>query len=418
MADKPTHGTDLSEQRVREIVQEELSREPGTPKSRRRLLGTLGVIGAAGLAGAGLRNSSKQDAPQPDSAGDHRQYNRSADTPQSTELEGTTSGGSTPNQREYGYVARRNGIQTALDDAYEDGVGRVSLEAGTVHTLSETIYIPPTVSLDCTGARVQLGADVNAFALETQSRILHPQVRTTPVDGYSSTIFHVNPTERGEPFGTNRPVPTWTVFGGWSEMTPGEGTCIELHGKRENPDREYDVVRDNRNVYFCFVAHNCIGGRRFAYLHREGGETTRGGHVNGNIIKGFAAETTRFVETDDTATGKNMVNGNKFHLATQPGSDSEWLWYANKGTRNELREWGTNWDYVRYKDSDGDGYGESWYIGPNAGKNYVWRRSGSASGGLGSTVVDDSSGESGSKYLILDELGVPVDDLRVWDDAE
>ena len=204
-------------------------------------------------------------------------------------------------------------------------------------------------------------------------------------------------------------------------MTPGEGTCIELHGMRKNPSREYDVARDNSNVYFCFVSHNCVGGRRFAYLHREGGETTRGGHVNGNIIRGFTSDATRFIETDDSAVGKNMVNGNKFYLATQPSTqsdfDSEWLWYAKKGERNELYEWGQNWDYTRYSDNDDDGYAESWYIGPNAGKNYIWRKAGSASGGLGSTVLDESDGASNSKYLLFDRLGTPVDELEVWDDA-
>jgi hypothetical protein len=116
-----------------------------------------------------------------------------------------------------------------------------------------------------------------------------------------------------------------------------------------------------------------------------------------------------------------MVNGNKFYLATQPSTrsdfDSEWLWYAKKGERNELYEWGQNWDYTRYSDNDDDGYAESWYIGPNAGKNYIWRKAGSASGGLGSTVLDESDGASNSKYLLFDRLGTPVDELEVWDDA-
>lgn len=316
------------------------------------------------------------------------------------------------------YQALQGDVQSALDDAFEDGVGAVTLAGGATYEFDSPVEVPPGVALDCTGARVALRADVNAFEAHTQSRIVNPSVRTTDVDGYSSSVFHVYPQQFGEAFGTNRPVPVWTVSGGWTEMTPGEGTCIELHGVRENPSREYDVGRDNRNVYFCFVAHNCTGGRRFAYLHREGGDTTRGGHVNGNVIQGFAENATRFVETDDTADGKNMVNGNKFHLVTQPGPASEWLWYANKGRANELYEWGHNWDYARYSDADGDGYPDTWYIGPNAGTNYVWRKSLSATGGLGSTVVDDSDGESGSRYLVLDRLGVPVEELSSWEDAE
>lgn len=317
-----------------------------------------------------------------------------------------------------GFLAGPGNVQSTLDDALEDGVGRVDLVSGTTYEFDSSIEVPPGVSLDCTGAYVDVQSDVNAFDLHTQSQIVNPQVRTTQVDGYSSSIFHISPQQYGDGFGSGRPVPVWTVSGGWSEMTPGEGTCIELHGVRENPNRQYDVSRDNRQVYFCFVAHNCIGGRRFAYLHREGGDTTRGGHVNGNIVKGFAKNATRFVETDDSSSGKNMVNGNKFYLTTQPYEESEWLWYANKGSRNELYEWGKNWDYARYSDNDGDGYAESWYIGPNAGKNFTWRKLGSASGGLGSTVVDDSDGASGSRYLILEEMGVPVEDVEVWDDAQ
>lgn len=385
-------GSDsLTEAEIREIVNDELSsHKPKT--SRRDLLGSIGLVGLAGLAGCSSDDPSAVENPNPDPT----------EAPP------------------MGYLAERGDVQSSLDDAFDDEVGLVVLSGGAAYEIDSPIEVPPGVSLDCTGARLDLGNDVNGFELHTQSRVVNPRVRTAHLDGYSSSIFHVQPAQFGEQFGTNRPAPNWTVSGGWSEMTPDEGTCIELHGVRENPDREYDVLRDNRNVYFCFISHNCFGGERYAYLHREGGETTQGGHVNGNIIHGLASNSTIFVETDDSASGKNMVNGNKFHLATQPRTQenkSEWLWYANKGDRNELYEWGKNWDYARYSDNDGDGYAESWYIGPNAGKNYVWRKNGSASGGLGSTVVDESGGSSNSKYLVLDHIGTPVEELETWDDA-
>lgn len=493
MADSGNNSS-LSEQEIREVVRDELRNSRGGATSRRRLLGALGVLGAAGLAGSGVEQRSPTDEPSTATSGagsdqhplsltdlltdgepipepirtlNFRRNMRtevdggrvSIDAVRGLDVVGSgvdetgiesievgwgleaaiEDGTLTIARPEFeslpdddlegqiealseqiqsrGFLARRGDLQSTLDDALEDGVGHVHLESGATYQIDTPIEVPPGVTLNCTGAHIELRADVNAFELHTQSQVVNPQVRTTEVDGYSSTVFHIYPKQFGDGFGTDRPVPVWTVSGGWSEMTPGEGTCIELHGTRANPQREYDVARDNRNVYFCFVSHNCIGGRRFAYLHREGGDTTRGGHVNGNIIKGYADNATVFVETDDSASGKNMVNGNKFYLVTQPYDESEWLWYANKGSRNELYEWGKNWDYARYSDSDGDGYAENWYIGPNAGKNFVWRKLGSASGGLGSTVVDDSDGASGSRYLVLEEMGIPVGDLDVWRNA-
>jgi len=390
----------LTEAEIREIVNDELSRQEPTT-SRRDLIGSIGLVGLAGLAGYSSDDQSDGEDPTP----------TPSQNPDPTPTEA----------QPMGYLAERGDVQSSLDDAFEDEVGLVALSGGAAYELDSSIEIPPGVCLDCTGANIHLGADVNGFELHTQSRVVNPRVRTTQVEGYSSSIFHVKPAQFDEQFGTNRIAPNWTVTGGWSEMTPDEGTCIELHGVRERPDGEYNASRDTRNVYFCFISHNCFGGRRYAYLHREGGETTRGGHVNGNIIRGLASDATVFVETDDTASGKNMVNGNKFHLATQPRKDdefkSEWLWYANKGSRNELYEWGKNWDYGSYSDNNGDGYGENWYIGPDAGKNYVWRKNGSASGGLGSTVLDESNGESNSKYLVLDHIGTPVEELDVRDDA-
>lgn len=478
----------LSEDEVREIVREELQKAASSSTTRRRLLGTLGAIGVAGLAGCGSDDERQTSEPAPTTTAtdtatraeetapatpaddstfalqddgtsvveDVRTLNfrknlvtsadgdfvsvdakrgvdvvgSEADSNPITSIElgpgldasvdaGTLTVSRIESQQGSGaYLARPGDLQSALDDAVEDGVGRVSLVGGRTYELSSPIDVPPAVSLDCTGARVAIAEDVDGFVLHSQSQVRQPHVRTTDVDGYSSSIFKVDPVQFGGSFGTDRPVPVWSVSGGFSEMTPGEGTCIELRGVRENPDGDYNVQRDNRNVYFCFVAHNCTGGYRYAYLHRDGGTTTRGGHVNGNVIQGFADNTTRFVETDDTASGKNMVNGNKFYLATQPGPESEWLWYANKGTRNELYEWGTNWDYARYSDSDGDGYPESWYIGPNAGQNYVWRKVSGATGGLASTVMDESGGDSGSRYLLLDRLGVPVHRLNRWEGAE
>jgi hypothetical protein len=32
--------------------------------------------------------------------------------------------------------------------------------------------------------------------------------------------------------------------------------------------------------------------------------------------------------------------------------------------------------------------------------------------------LDESGGDSGSRYLVLERLGAPVDQLDVWDDAE
>lgn len=427
-----TGKTSRSEREIREIVRDELGEQRGEAISRRGLLGTLGVVGALGLTGCNSDDGSstpgatQNETPSPTDDRNrsgtpvHSPSSKGRDTPSSTEEPASQRQlkALAERLRDRGYIARKGEIQSTLDDAFADGGGHVGLVGGETYALESSVEVPPGVALDCTGAVVDVRADVNVFELHTQSQVLNPQIRTTGVTGYSSTVFHVYPKQFGDSFGTNRPTPVWTVFGGWSEMTPGEGTCIELHGARENPDGEYNVKRDNRNVYFCFVSHNCIGGRRFAYLHREGGETTRGGHVNGNIVKGFAADATRFVETDDSTSGKNMVNGNKFHLMTQPSENSEWLWYANTGTRNELWEWGNNWDYALYTDTDGDGYPESWYIGPDAGMNFVWRKQASATGGLGSTVVDDSGGESGSRYLLLEQLGVPVTDLDVWDDAE
>jgi len=405
MTDDPGGEDTHTEAEIREIVREEIEKGMSST-TRRGLLGSIGLVGLAGLAG---RPDSDNEKSTPEA------------TPAVTENETSTIRNLTSDTENWGYFAEKDDVQSSLDHAFEDGVGRVGLVGGVDYEFDSSIEVPPGVLLDCTGARIDLGADVNAFELHTQSQVVNPTVRTSHIDGYSSSIFHVYPAQFDEPFGTNRPAPNWTVSGGWSEMTPGEGTCIELHGERKNPSREYDPARDSRNVYFCFVSHNCVGGQRFAYLHREGGETTRGGHVNGNIIQGFASNARRFVETDDSAVGKNMVNGNKFHLATQSSTlsdfDSEWLWYAKKGERNELYEWGQNWDYSGYSDNDGDGYAESWYIGPNASKNYIWRKVGSASGGLGSTVLDESEGASNSKYLVLDQLGTPVDELEVWDDA-
>jgi len=404
MADDPGGEGTCTEAEIREIVREEI--ENGVSSTTRRgLLGLIGLVGLGGLAGrsgSDGRDSTPEDA-------------------LSGENETSTIRNPTKDTGTWGYFAERGDVQSSLDHAFEDGVGRVGLIGGVDYEFDSSIEVPPGVLLDCTGARIDLGADVNAFELHTQSQVVNPTVRTAHIDGYSSSIFHVYPAQFDERFGTNRPPPNWTVSGGWSEMTPGEGTCIELHGERKNPSREYNATRDSRNVYFCFVSHNCVGGRRFAYLHREGGETTRGGHVNGNVIRGFASNATRFIETDDSTVEENMVNGNKFYLATQSSTrqdfDSEWLWYAKKGERNELYEWGHNWDYSGYSDNDGDGYAESWYIGPNASKNYIWRKVGSASGGLGSTVLDESEGASNSKYLVLDQLGTPVDELEVWDDA-
>ena len=380
--------------------------------TRRGLLRSLGLVGLAGLVG-GSGPDGRDSTPE-------ETLSEGIRTHEVTPNETSTIRKPPSNTENWGYFAEKGEVQSSLYRAFEDGVGRVGLIGGS-YEFDSAIEVPPGVLLDCIGARIDLGADVNGFELHTQSQIVNPTVRTSHIDGYSSSIFSVHPAQFDEPFGTNRPAPNWTVSGGWSEMTPGEGTCIELHGMRKNPSREYDVARDNSNVYFCFVSHNCVGGRRFAYFPREGGETTRGGHVNGNIIRGFTSDATRFIETDDSAVGKNMVNGNKFYLATQPSTrsdfDSEWLWYAKKGERNELYEWGQNWDYTRYSDNDDDGYAESWYIGPNAGKNYIWRKAGSASGGLGSTVLDESDGASNSKYLLFDRLGTPVDELEVWDDA-
>jgi len=469
------HGSDedgsLTEREIRDIVRDELDRSASPSKTRRHMLGMLGALGVAGLAGCGSnetvsrtpsesspdsrREPSPAHSQPPDTTDGTSPSTRQDPAPTANPDQATPNGGgdvgsikmvgpdgettevskidvgeglqtsvedgvlTISRQRDVEadgvYLASPGDLQSALDDAAADSVGEVRLVRGATYELDSSVEVPAGVSLDCTGARVHPQTDTNVFELHTQSRIYNPTVRTTDVDGYSSTIFHVYPNQFDESFGTNRPVPTWTVFGGWSEMTPGEGTCIELHGARANPSGDYVAKRHSRNVYFCFVTHNCHGGERFAYLHREGGETTRGGHVNGNIVKGFAVNTTQFVETDDTASGKNMVNGNKFYLTTQPGPESEWLWYANKGNLNELYEWGMNWDYASYEDSDDDSQAESWYIGPTAGKNYVWRKPGSASGGLGSTVHDDSNGESGSRYVVLDELGIPVDELNVWD---
>jgi hypothetical protein len=316
------------------------------------------------------------------------------------------------------YVAEPGDLQGALDDAVADGIARVRLANGARYELGSSIEVPPGVVLDCTGGTLAATSDVNVFELHTQSQVFNPQVETSGVSGYSSTIFHVFPGQFDESFGTNRTAPTWTVSGGFSEMTPGEGTCIELHGARKQTN-DYDSDEHNYNVYFCYISHNCYGGRRFAHLHREGGKTTRGGHVNGNIIRGYADNATRFIDTNDSAGDrKNMVNGNKFYLQTQPGSETRWLWYANKGRLNELYEWGTNWDYGSYSDEDGDGYAESWYIGQNAGMNFLWRRQTDTSGGLGSSVLDDSEGDSGSRYLVLEKMGVPVSDLEVWKDAK
>lgn len=398
-------GSDsLTEAEIREIVTDELSNHE-SKTSRRNLIGSIGLVGLAGLAGCSSDEPSEVENPNPN--------------PTPTPSQNPDPNPNPTEAQPMGYLAERGDVQSSLVDAFEDDVGLVALSGGAAYELEASTEIPPGVCLDCSGATIDLVADVNGFELHTQSRIVNPRVRTTQVEGYSSSIFHVKPAQFGEQFGTNRPAPNWTVTGGWSEMTPDEGTCIELHGVRANQDGEYDASRDTRNVYFCFISHNCFGGRRYAYLHRDGGETTRGGHVNGNIIRGLASHASIFVETDDTAAGKNMVNGNKFHLATQPRTDddfkSEWLWYANKGGRNELFEWGKNWDYGSYSDTNGDGYGENWYIGSNAGKNYIWRKNESASGGLGSTVLDESDGDSNSKYLVLDHMGTPVEDLDTWE---
>lgn len=390
-----------SESEIRKIVREELRRHYDRGPTRRWLLGTVGMAGIAGLAGctsSGNPNGSQD-------GGFQREEDREAQ-PQADDVSTT------------GYLAERGDVQSTLHDAVEDGVGQVDLVSGLTYDFTDSIEIPPGVALNCTGSHINLSADINGFELHTQSQVFNPTVRTTDIDGYSSSIFHVFPKQFGDSFGTNRPVPLWTINGGWSEMTPGEGTCIELHGVRENASEEYKARRDNRNVYFCFVSHNCIGGHRYAYLHREGGETTRGGHVNSNIIQGFAENATKFIETDDTSPSSNMVNGNKFYLTTQPGDASEWLWYANKGENNELFEWGKNWDYASYSDNDDDGFAESWYIGEDCGPNYVWRKQSSASGGLGSTVLDESNGASGSSYILLERLGIPVDELEVRDSAK
>ncbi len=461
MADKSNGENDVSETEVRKIVREELKAALTDTTTRRNLLGALGIAGMAGFAGTQFSDASSLTDGSPsnlritdgeskakDNVGTlHFRENLSLDMSgnqvsvdagvdvagsggESTQvssidigpgLDATIENGTliisqSTNQSGTGvYLARPGKLQSALDDAASDALGHVRLAGGETYEIGDSIEVPPGVTLDCSGAQIKPQSDVNVFELHTQSQIYNPYVKTTQVNGYSSSIFHVSPKQFDESFGTNRSVPLWTVFGGWSEMTPGQGTCIELHGARESRSKQYDATKHNRNVYFCFIAHNCTGGRRFAYLHREGGSTTKGGHVNSNIIKGYAVNATRFVETNDsTGAGKNMVNGNKFYLVTQPGPESEWLWYANKGARNELYEWGTNWDYAKYSDSDGDGYAESWYIGPNAGMNFLWRKQSDASGGLGSTVVDESNGSSGSKYLVLEELGTSVDELEVW----
>lgn len=419
MSDDAAGGDPDSEAAIREIVRDELGERLETTTTRRRLLGSLGLAGASGLTGFGLATQS--------SIGDDQTIDVVGPDGETTGVSTVELGAgldavvedetlrisSAEDQSSAGtYLARPNDVQSTLDDAAVDGVGQVTLASGARYEPRSPIEVPAGVTVDCTGARIAPQADVNVFDLHTQSVIHNPIVETTGVDGYSSSVFHVYPAQFGEAFGTNRPAPLWTVRGGWSEMTPGEGTCIELHGARENPSGEYAASEHNRNVYFCFVSHNCSGGRRFVHLHREGGNTTQGGHVNSNIVRGFATDATTFVETDDsTGAGKNMVNGNKFYLVTQPGPETEWLWYANKGSLNELYEWGTNWDYGRYSDVDGDDASESWYIGPNAGMNFVWRKPSAASGGLGSTVVDESDGASGSKYLLLERLGTAVDEL-------
>lgn len=384
---------DLDEARVREIVREELRPADGT--SRRQLLGALGLGGLAGLGG---RSGGGTGTPTSSGGG--------AGVPAST-------GGVLPDGT---YVARRGDLQSALADAAEDGVGRVRLVSGATYRRGEPIEVPEGVVLDCAGARIDLGADVDGFRLHRRSRVRSPQVRTAGVDGYSSSVFHVWPERFREDVGA--PMPTWTVFGGWTEMTPGEGTCIDLHGGESAHGAEYDPEYE-WNVYFCHVAHNCVGGRRFAHLRREGGAARFGGHVNGNLVQGFAHGATTFVETDDDAGGAdNMVNGNTFLLATQPHDASEWLWYANKGINNELRVWGQHWDYHQYSDADGDGNEDWWYIGPEAGPNFLWRNRMGANGGLGSAVVDDSDGDSGSRYLVHERMGTPVGDLPVHDGAE
>lgn len=397
--------------------------------SRRQLLAAIGIGSLGGLAGCSddepadgdaaddTSPTDPEDAAGPAIANDGTQVLADAATLDfgagldvSAEEGTATITSSGPRLDDGTYVASPGDVGSTLADAAEDGVGRVRLVAGATYERDEPIEVPTGVVLDCTGALVEATADVNCFDLHVRSRVRYPRVRTTGVDGYSSSIFHVFPLQFEERF--LAPTPLWTVFGGWSEMTPGEGTCIELHGSEFHRTDEYDPGRE-ANVYFCHVAHNCFGGRRYAHLHRSGGDADLGGHVNGNVIQGFAAGATRFVETDDDAgTADNMVNGNRFHLGVQAHRDAEWLWYANKGKHNTLGLWGQHWDYHSFADSNDDGHPDWWYIGEHASMNFLRRNRVPAPGGdLGATVVDDSDGDSGSRYLLDERIGVPVDEL-------
>lgn len=396
--------------------------------SRRELLAAIGIGGLGGLAGCSGRGNENADSeispPESGQAGGFAVEDDgtavgenvdtlNVDTGLDVSVEGTTAtiASRTAESTDGTYVGRPGDLQSALADAAEDGIGRVRLVAGTTYERNEPLEVPSDVVLDCSGARVDVTADVNCFELRARSQVRFPRVRTTSVDGYSGSVFHVYPRQFDDGFVA--PMPLWTVYGGYSEMTPDEGTCIELHGSGPTTNVAGDPHRE-WNVYFCHVAHNCLGGRRYAYLHRDGGDPGLGGHVNGNVIQGLAAGATRFVETDDDAGEQdNMVNGNRFHLAVQAHRNAEWLWYANKGKHNTLGLWGQHWDYHSYADSNGDGHPDWWYIGPNAAMNFLRRNRVSAPtpAGLAATVVDDSDGASGSRYLLDERAGVPVDDL-------
>lgn len=418
MTGERTEGDDGQGSTVRELL-------AGT--SRRQVLAALGVGGLGGLAGCSGDESDDADASEGNQSGEPTGLGISDDGSPVAENadaldfgagldvsveDGTATVASQTAESDDGsYVGRPGDLQSALSDAADDGIGRVTLVAGATYERQNPIEVPTDVVLDCTGALVDVAADVNCFELRARSQIRFPRVRTTGVDGYSGSIFHVYPRQFDDSF--TAPMPLWTVYGGYSEMTPDEGTCIELHGSGPSTDVAGDPHRE-WNVYFCHVAHNCVGGRRYAYLHRDGGDPGLGGHVNGNVIQGLAAGATRVVETDDDAgAADNMVNGNRFHLAVQAHGNAEWLWYANKGKHNTLGLWGQHWDYHSYADSNGDGDPDWWYIGPNASMNFLRRNRVAAptAAGLAASVVDDSDGDSGSRYLIDEQMGVPVDAL-------
>lgn len=246
-------------------------------------------------------------------------------------------------------------IRAALEEARGDAaVGELSgpqqtvrLASGTTYDIAEPVTVPPGVTLEFNGAKLEVTADVDGIRAGGATTLRHPIVEAV-ADAYDSTLLRV----------------TDTIEGGVQSRPRHPCTITEMRlGAPYGAGTGYRIEDRNGSGTWGVQASGIIVGTDTCIHYDAAGE---GSWINGCWFEGILGYSRVGVRTEaGPEANPHHADGHRFNIMYQPSSDpkTEWFWDQRHGTINRMLA--TVWDNQHIEDRT------IWRIGPEVGDHNV-----------------------------------------------